>query len=229
MTESEPNDERGTANGPLLSGDTWSGIAGTSNDKDVYVLYVAPGQTEVHITLKNTGGGDASNSCILLGGYLGWRFGDNEGNVLVSQEEYEGIAPGNSGSLNYTVTGPATYYYAVDADSCGLDTGPGSAYNFTVTSTPVLLGAPYEPPSSPPPAAAPAPAPAPARPVTCHVPALTGLTLAVARVRLTDAHCELGTVRRRGHRRRGAQRVRTQSIPAGSTRRNGTPASVTLR
>jgi hypothetical protein len=221
MTESEPNDERATANGPILSGDTWNGSAETTNDKDVFVLYVGPGQTEIHITLTNLGGGDASHNCILLGGYLGWRFGDNEGNVLVSQEEYEGIAPGSSGALNYTVTGPATYYYAVDADSCGLDTGPGSAYNFSIATNPPLLSTPYEPPSSSPP-------PAP-RPPMCHVPALRGLTLAIARARLARAHCELGTVRRLGHHRRSDQRVRKQSLPAGLARANRTLVRITLR
>lgn len=229
MHESEPNNERATANGPLLSGDTWYGAAGTSNDVDVYVMYVGPGQTELHITLTNTGGDTTGEEqCILLGGDLGWRLGNSEGNVIMEEEEYNGVAPHKTGALNYTVEGPATYYYAVDADSCALDHGAGSSYYFTVESDPALLNAPYTAPPAPPPPAPPPAAPLPPapKPVTCRVPALYGLTRHTAESRLARDHCKLGKVH---VLHRHAARVARQSMAPGSVLPDGARVNVTMR
>src|SRR4051794_34863469 len=52
-TETESNDTTATADGPLLSGVSWTGAMQTTNDADYYVFYVAQ-KTQVHITLWNT-------------------------------------------------------------------------------------------------------------------------------------------------------------------------------
>lgn len=73
--------------------------------------------------------------------------------------------------------------------------------------------------------------PPPAPRVLCRVPRLTGLTLTVARRRLTRAHCALGTVRTSRDHLRGRTRtvVASQRIAPGRTRAQGTKVAVTLK
>ncbi len=61
----------------------------------------------------------------------------------------------------------------------------------------------------------------------CHVPALKGDTLAVARRALTNSHCQLGKVHRRSHHH-STLRVTHQSAPNGKKLPVGAAVAVTL-
>jgi hypothetical protein len=74
----------------------------------------------------------------------------------------------------------------------------------------------------------PKPAPVVSKPASCHVPRLSGMTLAQARKALAKAHCALGTVRYRvahGHR---AGRIYVQTVKAGATRTGRTKVGITI-
>jgi hypothetical protein len=147
-TESEPNNTPSEANGPLLSGDTWTGMMNTANDIDYYALNVGPGTTNVHVTITNTSpsgsGTDFDANLYDTSGHLvASATPGNSGGCSVSGIGHD-IDPGDAGTLAESVTGPARYYFAVEwTNGFFCNDSTGATYSFTVNSTPGLLTSPY--------------------------------------------------------------------------------------
>lgn len=214
--ESESNDTTATADGPLLTGDSWSGAMQTENDQDYFVLYASQ-KTQLHLTLWNTTpSSDDYDYC------LDMSLDDESGNYTDADDAE--ACQGENDSIDYTVN-RGRYYVAI-ADE---EDDVGGTYRIDASSAPALSATDPTLVVTPPPTGGGNPPPVSSghKPARCVDPHVNGLTLRAAKRRLAAHHCGLGTVHRRHTRRR--QYVYDQSGAPGERYRHGHRINLWLR
>jgi hypothetical protein len=121
----EPNDSAETAK-PLAAGTAYAAALETSNDKDVFVFYVAEPQTQVAVDVTNTTP-KQNGAEFVLGGLYDQKL---ESRLAALDDGVFGLAEGESGRMAYTF-GPGRYYVRFEE---GMFPKPGvKSYQFTVT------------------------------------------------------------------------------------------------
>jgi hypothetical protein len=140
----EPNENAGTAAGPLVDGQWYSGSIDTQNDEDWFTFYVAPGTHQ--ITLSSIAPPNADNSNT----YTWTNISLSSGDVFAGAER------GGINSSSTTVVGPTQMW--VKASYTSSSSRP--LYWFSVSGGGALTPTLQVPP--PPPPAPPVPTPTPA-------------------------------------------------------------------
>lgn len=142
----KPDSTRNDASGPLFAGDIWNGTGFLNiDDRDVFDLWVGPGQTAVTIKLTNTSRaptGDDPNE----GGGITFLLSDNKHNQLDrDHDSYGGVMPGQSDQAGAALNGPGRFFFTAGFFSdLGYSFGapPNTTYTISIQASKPLLTRP---------------------------------------------------------------------------------------